>query len=126
MDIWANFFCAFLFSSFLDFLVCMYTGWRKVRMDGMKKGKKRTAAEPVVVHLAGIAFDVVMLRGTFGDFEGLGGDDKVGGVGAAGPLLAVGAVAEGCDAGLAGVFILDGGAHAGTFGHDGRFGGRVW
>ena len=64
-----------------------------------------------------------MLRRAFGDFEGFRRDDKVGGVSAAGPLLAVGAVAESCDAGLAGVFILNGGAHAGTFGHDGRFGG---
>ena len=85
-----------------------------------KGGKKRTTAEPVIVHLAGIAFDVIMLRGALGDLEDFAWDDNVGGVGAAGRFLAVGAVAEGGDSGLARVFVLNGGAHAGTFGHDGQ------
>ena len=92
--------------------------------DKGKKGKQgereHTTAEPMVIHLAGIALDVIMLRGALGDLEGVAGDDNVGGVGAAGPFLAVGAVAEGRDGGLARVFILDGGAHAGAFGHGGQ------
>lgn len=79
-----------------------------------------TAAEPVVVHLARIALDAVVFRSAFGDAEVFARDHHVGGVGAAGPFLAVGAVAEGRDHGLAGVFVRDGGAHAGAFCHVGR------
>ena len=75
----------------------------------------------MVVHLAGIAFDVVVLGAAFGEMEDLARDHDVGGVGAPGPFLAVGAVAEGGGHGFAGEFILDGGAHAGAFGH---FGGN--
>lgn len=78
-----------------------------------------TAAEPVVVHLARIALDVVVLRAAFGDVEGFARDHDVGGVGATGPLLAVGAVAEGGGHGFAGELILDSRAHAGAFGHFG-------
>lgn len=39
---------------------------------------------------------IVVLRLTLCDVEAFAGDDDVGGIGCAGPLLAVGAVAEGC------------------------------
>lgn len=78
---------------------------------------KRTTAEPVIVHLARIAFDVVILRRSLDDLEVLARDHDVGGVGAAGPFLAVGAVAEGGDHGFAGEFVLNGGAQTGTFRH---------
>lgn len=67
-----------------------------------------TTTEPMIVHLSRIAFDAVVFRTAFDDFERVPGDDDVGGVGAAGPFLAVGAVAEGRDHGLTGIFILDG------------------
>ena len=104
----------------------MRTGYGKG--NGKGKGRERgilyylTAAEPMVVHLAGIAFDVVVLGTAFDDLELFAGDDDVGGVGAAGPLLAVGAVAEGRGHGFAAEFVLDGGAHAGTFDHFGQTG----
>ena len=69
----------------------------------------------MIVHLAGVAFDVVMFRRSLDDLEILTRDHDVGGVGAAGPFLAVGAVAEGGDRGFAGEFVLDGGAEAGAF-----------
>ena len=81
---------------------------------------KRTTAEPVIVHLARIAFDIVILRRSLDDFEILARNHDIGGVGAAGPFLAVGAVAEGGDHGFAGVFVLDGGAQTGAFGHGER------
>ena len=81
---------------------------------------ERTTAEPVIVHLARVAFDVVMLRRSLDDFEILARDHDVGGVGATRPFLAVGAVAEGGDHGFAGVLVLDGGAHAGAFRHGER------
>lgn len=84
---------------------------------------QRTAAEHMVVHLAGIAFDVVMFRGSFDDVEVFAWDDDVGGVGATGPFLAIGAVAEGCGHGFAGILVLDGRAHAGAFCHCGDEGG---
>ena len=71
----------------------------------------------MVVHLAGVALDVVVLGAALDDLELLAGDDDVGGVGAAGPLLAVGAVAEGRGHGVAAEFVLDGRAHAGSFDH---------
>lgn len=74
----------------------------------------------MVVDLARVAFDLVALGRAFDDFEVLARDHDVGGVGAAGPFLAVGAVAEGRDHGFAGVFVLDCGAHAGAFCHFGR------
>ncbi len=73
----------------------------------------------MVIHLARITLDVVMLGRSFDDFEIFARDHDIGGVCATGPFLAVGAVAEGCDHGFASVFILDGRAHAGAFGHDG-------
>ena len=76
----------------------------------------------MVVHLARFAFDVVILGRSLDDFEILARDHDVGGVGAAGPFLAVGAVAEGGDHGFAGVFVFDGGAQAGAF----RHGERTW
>ncbi len=78
---------------------------------------EHTAAEPMVVHLAAVAFDVVILRAALCDFEIFARDDEVGGVGAPGPFLAVGAVAEGSDHGLAGIFVGDFAAHAGAFSH---------
>ena len=81
---------------------------------------KRTTAEPVIVHLARIAFDIVILRRSLDDFEILARDHDIGGVGAAGPFLAIGAMAEGGDHGLTRVFVLDGGAQAGAFGHGER------
>ena len=81
---------------------------------------KRTTAEPVIVHLARIAFHVVILGRSLDDFEILAGDHDIGGVSAAGPFLAVGAVAESGDHGFTGVFVLDGGAQAGAFGHGER------
>ena len=74
----------------------------------------------MIVHLARIAFDVVMFRRSLDDLEIRTRDHDVGGVGAAGPFLAVGAVAEGSDHRFAGEFVLDGGAQAGTFRHCGR------
>ena len=74
----------------------------------------------MVIDLAGIAFDLVAFGAAFDDFEVFARDDDVGGVGATGPFLAVGAVAEGCHHGFAGVFVLNGGAHAGAFCHCGR------
>ena len=73
-----------------------------------KEGGILTTAEPVVVHFARIAFDVVVLGGAFGDFENLARDHDVGSVSATGPFLAVGAVAEAGDHGFAGVFVLHG------------------
>ena len=81
------------------------------------EGEMITAAEPMVVHFAGVAFDVVVFGAAFDDFETCAWDDDVGGVGAAGPFLAVGAVAEGRHHGFARVFVLDGGAHTGAFSH---------
>ena len=81
---------------------------------------RRTTAEPVIVHLARIAFDIVMLRRSLDDFEILARDHDVGGIGPAGPFLAVGAVAEGGDHGFDGILVLDGGAQAGTFRHGER------
>ncbi len=74
----------------------------------------------MIVHLSGVAFDVVVFGSAFDDFEVFARDHDVGGVGAAGPFLAVGAVAQGRDHGVAGVFVFDGGTHAGAFGHFGR------
>lgn len=74
----------------------------------------------MVVHLARVALDAVVFGTALGHVEVLARDDDVGGEGAAGPLLAVGAVAEGRDHGLAAVFVRDGGAHAGAFGHGGQ------
>ena len=74
----------------------------------------------MIVHLARIAFDIVMLRRSLDDFEILARDHDVGGIGPAGPLLAVGAVAEGGDHGFDGILVLDGGAQAGTFRHGER------
>jgi hypothetical protein len=48
------------------------------------------------VDLARVAFGIVVFRRALCDFETCVGDDDVGGVGGAGPFLAVGAVAEGC------------------------------
>jgi len=53
------------------------------------------AAEEVLVDLAAVALGVVGLGGALGDLEVAARDDDVGGVCGAGPLLAVGAVAEG-------------------------------
>ena len=78
----------------------------------------------MVVHLARVAFDVVVFRASFDDFEILAGHDHVRGVGAAGPFLAVRAVAQGCYHRLAGVFIADSAAHAAAFGHFEERGGR--
>ena len=83
-------------------------------------GKKHTTAEPMVIHLAGVAFDVIMLGRSLGDFEVCAWDHNVGGIGATRPFLTVGAVAQGCEFGLSGEFILDSGTHAGAFGHCGR------
>ena len=74
----------------------------------------------MIVHLARIAFDIIILRRSLDDFEILARDHDIGGVGAAGPFLAVGAVAEGRDHGFTGVFVLDGRAQAGAFSHGER------
>lgn len=71
----------------------------------------------MIVHLAGIAFDVIMFGTAFDDLETFARDYDIGGVGATGPFLAIGAVTQGCHHGFAGVFVLDGGAHAGTLCH---------
>ena len=48
------------------------------------------------VDLARVALGIVVLRRALCNLEASAGDDDVGGVGGAGPFLAVGAVAEGC------------------------------
>ena len=93
---------------------------RRKEGKGKEKGRARTTAEPMVVHLAGVALDGEVLGGALEQAEGLGRDHDVGGVGAAGPFLAVGAVAEGRGGGFARELVLDGRAHAGAFGHGGR------
>lgn len=67
------------------------------------------AAEPVFVDLARVALGVVGFGGALGHFEGLARHDYVGGVGCAGPFLAVGAVAEGGGFGLAYGGLVQGG-----------------
>ena len=47
----------------------------------------------MVIHFPAVAFDVVVFWRAFGDAEVFARDDYVRGVGAAGPFLAVGAVA---------------------------------
>ena len=47
----------------------------------------------MIIHFSTVAFDVVVFGGAFCDFEIGAGDDDVGGAGAAGPFLAVEAVA---------------------------------
>lgn len=58
-----------------------------------------TTTKPMIIHLPAIAFDIVILRFPFCDFEVFPGDDYVGRAGASGPFLAVEAVAavqKGC------------------------------
>ena len=78
--------------------------------ENKKKGRgaRHATAEIVIVHLARIALDVVVFGRAFEDFEIVAGDHYVGGVGATGPFLAVGAVAEGCQHGLGREFVLNG------------------
>lgn len=47
----------------------------------------------MIVHLSAITLDVIMFGTALADFKVLARDDDVGGVGATGPFLAVGAVA---------------------------------
>ena len=62
----------------------------------------------MIIHLPRIALDVEVLGTPLDDAEFPARHDHVGGVGAAGPFLAVGAVAEGCGLRGAVVFVLDG------------------
>lgn len=63
------------------------------------QGRPALSAEEVLVAFAGGAFDVPGLGGAGGDFEVFAGNDRVGCVCCACPLLAVSAVAEGCGRG---------------------------
>lgn len=56
----------------------------------MGRTGERTAAKPMIIHFPAVAFDIVVFRTAFCDFEVFAWDDDIGGVGAAGPLLAVG------------------------------------
>lgn len=71
----------------------------------------------MIVHLPTITFDIVVFRTPPRDFEFLARHDYVGGVGASGPFLAVGAVAECGDHGGAAVGVVDGAAEAGSCCH---------
>lgn len=71
----------------------------------------------MIIHFPAIAFDVEVFGSAFGDFKIFAWDDDVGGVAAAGPFLAVEAMAEGGDCRFAGVFVGDFAAHAGAFCH---------
>ena len=88
-------------------------GWRRKKKGGDGKGfegglgkeegrEKRTTAEPMIIHLATVSFDVIILRFPFCDLEVFSRYDDVGGAGAAGPFLTVEAVAaaEGGGGGL--------------------------
>ncbi len=86
----------------------------------------------MLVDLARVADGVVGLGGALCDVEGGAGDDDVGGVGGAGPFLAVGAVAEGGCCGFAwrrkssvGRCWIDGGLGGGVGGVV-EWGGRVF
>ena len=48
----------------------------------------------MIIHFAGIAFDIVVFWRALSDFEIGAGNNDIGGVGTAGPFLAIGAVAE--------------------------------
>lgn len=78
---------------------------RDIRHDLKLRVETRptVAAEPVLVDLARCAGRVVGLQHilALGDTEIAARHDDVGGVGGAGPLLAVDAVAEGCGCWLA-------------------------
>ena len=50
----------------------------------------------MVVHFAGIGLDVVVFGATFDNLEIFARNNHVGSVGATGPFLTVGAMAEGC------------------------------
>ena len=90
-----------------------------IGIDGRVKSEILTPTEPMVIHLPRIPLDGVVLGTPLDDVEFLARHDHVGGVGAAGPFLAVGAVAEGGGLGGAGVLVRDGGAEAGSFDHFG-------
>lgn len=79
----------------------------------------------MIVHVARITFDFAVLRTAFDDLEIFAQDTDVGAVSATGPFLAVGAVAQGREHGLAGILVLDGGTQAGTFCHFWRTDGGI-
>ena len=58
------------------------------------KGGNLTTTKPMIVHLPAITFDVVIFWFALRDLEGFARDDYVGGARAAGPFLAVEAVAS--------------------------------
>lgn len=85
-----------------------------------REGKTKqtpTTTKPIILHLPRIPLELVILRTPLEDLEGVAWDDDVGRVGATGPFLAVGAVAEGRDCGLGCEFVFDGRTHAGAFCH---------
>ena len=65
------------------------------RVIGRRIKGKRTTTKPMIIHLAAIPFDIIILRFPFCDFEIFSRYDDVGGARAAGPFLAVEAVAAG-------------------------------
>lgn len=93
------------------------------KRDKMRNGRKkkepakRTPTKPMLIHLPRIPLDLETLRTPLDDFKRLPRHDDVGRVGAAGPFLTVGAVAEGRDGGVARVGVFDCGAEAGAFCH---------
>lgn len=72
---------------------------------------------PMFIYFPTRAYSVVVFRRALCDGERRARDDDVGGICCSCPFLAVGAVAEGCDGRVAGVFVVDLAAHAGTFCH---------
>jgi hypothetical protein len=89
----------------------------------------------MLVDFSGSTDGIVVFGFALGDVEAFAGDDYIGGVGCAGPLLAVGAMAEGCYFWFAlgrwgseggcgrggemvyGVFVVDFATHATAFCH---------
>ena len=71
----------------------------------------------MIVHLAAVAFDVVMFRRALGDLEILAWDHDVGRVGAAAPFLAVDAVTKSRHLRFAYKVVGNGTAEAGALSH---------
>jgi hypothetical protein len=69
--------------------------WHNLQLS-IQRGST-VGAEPMLVDLSRSTGGIVVFGFALGDVEAFAGDDYVGGVGSAGPFLAVGAVAESCD-----------------------------
>lgn len=68
--------------------------WHNLQLSVQRRTTVGT--EPVFVDLARVTFGIVVFGRALCDFEASARDDDVGGVGGAGPFLAIGAVTEGC------------------------------